>query len=1097
MRLLATFLLIAPALLKAQPPSNSSDTKPSGAKVSVVRPIEIQTKDAKSTESDAPAAKLDYSKEAFVVENDITKIRFENDGTSVHESSARIRIQSDAGVQRYSVLTLPYEKAEQSLEIDYVRVVKPDGTVVKTPLDDVQDMPSEITRQAPFYSDAREKHIAVKGLSPGDVLEMRSILRTTNPMISGQFWLAYQFMQDAIVLDEEVEINIPRTRQVKWKSPEVNPTIHEEGDRRILTWKRTQLKTKSQDEEKKDQEEKLYQMGRGRLPAPDLQISTFQSWEEIGNWYNSLQKERVKPTDEIRAKAVQLTKNAADDNAKTRAIYDYVSTQFHYIGVAFGIGRYQPHFAAEVMDNQYGDCKDKHTLLASLLEAAGIHAGPALINSLHQIDADVPSPAQFDHVITAVPQGDHVIWLDSTAEVAPYGYLLGVLRDKQALVMPPDKAPALVTTPADPPERAAESFVMNATLKDDGTLDGKVTREDTNSDVDIMLRAAFRNTPMTQWQTLVQRVSYATGFSGDVNGVTAGQPEKIQEPFRISYTYTRKDFPDWANRKVAAAVPPFMLPPYDPKPVHAVWLGSPQEIHFESHVELPKGYSPDLPANVDLKEDFAEYHSVYSVKDGVLSVDRHMTTKLREVPESEFEAYKKFSKAVGDEYGSYVSVESGKASTRSYQDEIWDLPYSDTPEAARLYDQAKEEYQKHNLQGEIDALKRALEIDPKFTRAWLWLGEIYRSMGRSNEALDAYRKAIAADPQQPVSYKALGHTLMSLQRYEEAAATWRQLVKLLPGNIEGLSELASALAKTQRYGEAAATLESAIKIAPDRASLYGQLGYAYMKAGDDDKGLEAYKKELSLDSRSNIYNDIAYLLALDDKFLPTALEYAQKAVKDEEEASAKVALSDLTLRDVNHTLTLAVYWDTLGWVYFTMGNVDLAQKYLRAAWALDQQPEVGDHIGQIYEQQHDKKNALHMYRLALSASPAAARMGEVRTQIREHIERVGGNPDDPLSAEIDELNRMRTFKMAREVPGANSAEFFVLLGPDGKMKDSKYISGSEALKAADKDLASLDFKPVPPDTTAVRLVRRGILSCDPQTGCSFVLFNPSDVRSVK
>lgn len=48
-----------------------------------------------------PAASPDYPKEATVIETDTTKVAFENDGTSTRESSSRIRVQSDAGVQRY------------------------------------------------------------------------------------------------------------------------------------------------------------------------------------------------------------------------------------------------------------------------------------------------------------------------------------------------------------------------------------------------------------------------------------------------------------------------------------------------------------------------------------------------------------------------------------------------------------------------------------------------------------------------------------------------------------------------------------------------------------------------------------------------------------------------------------------------------------------------------------------------------------------------------------------------------------------------------------------------------------------------------------
>jgi hypothetical protein len=70
-------------------------------------------------------------------------------------------------------------------------------------------------------------------------------------------------------------------------------------------------------------------------------------------------------------------------------------------------------------------------------------------------------------------------------------------------------------------------------------------------------------------------------------------------------------------------------------------LGSPTDVHLESHVELPKGYSPELPKNVDLKEDFAEYHATYAIKDGMLLTQRAFLVKLREVPVSKYELYKK------------------------------------------------------------------------------------------------------------------------------------------------------------------------------------------------------------------------------------------------------------------------------------------------------------------------------------------------------------------------------------------------------------------------------------------------------------------------
>ena len=121
----------------------------------------------------------------------------------------------------------------------------------------------------------------------------------------------------------------------------------------------------------------------------------------------------------------------------------------------------------------------------------GLKAYPALIASTHEIDVDVPSPAQFDHVISVVAQGDHFIWLDTTPEVAPFAYLSSGLRDKQALVMAEDKLPTLIMTPADPPLKPSQVFRIDAKLSDTGTLQGKIARSVQGDDNEVALGLHF------------------------------------------------------------------------------------------------------------------------------------------------------------------------------------------------------------------------------------------------------------------------------------------------------------------------------------------------------------------------------------------------------------------------------------------------------------------------------------------------------------------------------------------------------------------------------------------------------------------------------
>src|ERR1017187_355516 len=169
------------------------------------------------------AASQDFSKEGAVIEQWTTRVTFQSDGTSTRDFRARVRIQSDAGVQQYGILRLPYQASVERIEVQDIKVTSPNGSVVITPLDSIQDVTSELYREAPLYSDLREKHVAVKGLEPGDTLEYSARWQLEKPLAKGHFWLGYQFIKSAVVLDEQLEISVPREREVKLNNQTIQP----------------------------------------------------------------------------------------------------------------------------------------------------------------------------------------------------------------------------------------------------------------------------------------------------------------------------------------------------------------------------------------------------------------------------------------------------------------------------------------------------------------------------------------------------------------------------------------------------------------------------------------------------------------------------------------------------------------------------------------------------------------------------------------------------------------------------------------------------------------------------------------------------------
>ncbi len=1022
----------------------------------------------------------DYSREPYIIQTISTKAVFENDGTYFWEITARVHIQSQAGVQQFGLLHFPYPSATSTMEVVYVHVIKPDNRVIETPPENAVDMPAEITQQAPFYSDLKDEQVAVRGLEIGDTLEYQCREQVKTPLDPGQFWFSYNFSQDAIVLEEDLQISVPRGRNVKVQSPKVQPTTTEQAAYRVFTWKTANLERKVEAKEATSSEPETPQL-------PSVQLTTFQSWDEVGQWFRSLVAPRAVPTPEIQAKANELIHGAKTDSEKIQAIYNFVSTKFRYIGIDLGIGRYQPHAAADVLANSYGDCKDKHTLFAALLAAVGVKAYPSLISSTGEIDLEVPSPSQFDHVITAIPQDKGFLFLDTTPEVAPLGYLEEELRDKKALVIPDSGPAVLVQTPPDPPFKSNFTFQADGALDDAGTLTSKMQMT-FRGDAELVYRLALRQAGQTQWKDVMQQISSNLGFGGTVSDVTATSPDATDVPFHIEYSYHRDDYGDWSNKRITAPFPPIFLPaaPNDAdKSSKPIKLGSPGELFYKATIKLPTNSDPQVPPPVFLHENFAEYHAAYSVSDGVMHFERQLITEEREIAPEQIEAYRKFEKAIEDDENTFTPLFRGTSSDTA-----------GTSEAQALLEQGREAWQRHDMPGALDAFQHAVDKDPRFALGWTLLGAVQLEFGNTDQGIEEMKKAIALDPTQVKQWKLLGSMLVGRNRQDDALKVWTEMEKASPQDPDAPRNIGAILLGMKRYSEAVTELETAVNRDPGNSALLAQLGDAYLYSGDNVKAVPTLQKALDLDPTADTLNSVAYSLADNNLRLDDALLYAEKAVKETEAATADLSLDGLTPKDIETMPRLAAYWDTLGWVHFRMGHLDQAEKYLDAGWSLTQDPVIADHLGQLYEKQGMKHEAALAYSHALSAGHAPE-----ETQARLDAIRPGRKYEAGEGVNQIALQDLRTVQFAKFAPKPGkhaSAEFFMLFAPGPEVVDVRFVSGSDELREASKTLAAAKLDVHFPDDGPVRILRRGILDCEPEVrGCTFVLYLPSSVHSVK
>jgi tetratricopeptide (TPR) repeat protein len=1036
----------------------------------------------------------DYSQEAFVIEQLKMFYRFEKDGTGQRDLSMRVRVQTEAGLERFGQLVFAYSSANENFDVDFLRVRKADGTVITGAASDIQDLSAPIAREAPVYTDLRQKHLTVRGLRPGDVLEYRVVWRIHTPLAQNNFWFEEDFSNPAslIFLDDQLEVNIPRDSKVKLKTATgMAPTIKEQDDRRIYTWKYTNLKREEKDETAEAAKKKSVDDDEPK--PPQIQMTTFQSWDEVGRWYAGLEHDRIVPDEKVRAKTEELVRGLTSDRAKIEALYKYVAKNFRYVSLSLGQGRYQPHAAADVYANQYGDCKDKHTLLSSMLIAAGLRASPALMNSSRTIDADVPSPGQFDHVITAVPLAGETLWMDTTAEVAPFRLISPQLRDKKALLVPASGVARLETTPAEPPFLSTELIEMVGQVNELGKLTGH-THMVIHGDAELFFRMMFRGTPKSEWKKLSYYLSLVSGIRGqEVSEIKPSDPAAFEKPFEVDYDFTSDDFLDWSTKKakVAIPLPSLHLAGIDPdkqessKPIQ---LGPPIDVVYRVKLLLPSQYQTRLPLPLKVTRDYADYSSAYSLEGNILVAERKFHLRQHELPAARVQDFRAFVAAARADEGQTLAIERSISGTPTIPESV---------KVEELIQAAQAAVKSRNYPLVEELLKRVLEKEPKHKDARRQLGWALFAQRKFDPAIAALREQVAINPFDDFSYNLLGRIYWAQQNYPEAETAFRKQIEITPLDESSHSNLGQMLVEWRKYKEAVPELEQAISLNPEEESFYLSLGRAYLNLGNSAKGIEVLDQAVKRSPGQRVWNDVAYFLAVAKVQLGKAQQYAESAVTAVATDLRNVELENLTVENLGEVASLAAYWDTLGWVHFQNGNLEAAEKYVSAAWNVEQHSEVAHHLGMIYEKSGRKEQAIHMYALAMAAD-------RLVPEARESLERLAGKDKvESMSKKAsDELRDSRTIKLGpptANVKGATEAQFYVALtlGPSrsAKATEVKFIRGDEKLRPLASLLKGGNFKLVFPDETNTRVIRRGTLFCD-ASGCSFLMLSPEYISSV-
>jgi tetratricopeptide (TPR) repeat protein/transglutaminase-like putative cysteine protease len=1015
-----------------------------------------------------------FPTQSFVIERMHRTMRFESDGTGRTTMDVRVRIQSAAALQLFGQLTLPYGSAYQRLDVDTVRVHKVGGTTVTAPPSAVQDVDAPLTREAPIYSDLRLKIVTVPGLQPSDTLEYHLTWTTHTPLAPGQFWDNTDFLKKAVVLDERLVYDVPRATAVRVKTEGgADPRVTDGGDRRVYEWRRTNLVADTATERTSTLQ---------RAKHDGARITTFRSWAEVGAWYGALAHERETVTPAIRQRAGELVTGQTTLLDSIAALYDYVSHRFRYVSLSFGVGRYQPHAAADVMANEYGDCKDKHVLLAALLSAIGVASAPVLISSDEPIDPEVPSPSQFDHVITFVLARGDTVWVDATPGVAPFRFLTWGLRNKQGLVMPVAGTATLSRTPLEPPFETFQRTEVVGSLSPLDRLHVKVVYT-SRGDVEVFTRQVFQQLPEDRWPLFAQRVATHEKLKGTVSGASATDPTDTRGPFAFTFQVDQPGAVTWANRRAELSLPLSKIDVAEPDsttPRDSIVVGVIREQVARLTLVVPSDVTLRLPIPVTVTRDYGTYRSIYERRGDTLVVERVLHFNARVLPAGRGRDLASFRHAIDDDQDQTVALQrSGdpRAPAVAGAEDVGDVMRAGSA-ALESGDAARA----------LGLFREGLRRDPQTQWGWNGLGRAHLRLNQLDSAAAAFRKQIEINPYDQYAHNNLGLALWGLGRREDALAAFHKQVEVNPLDEYAHANLGRLLLELHRDSAAAQALEKAVAITPNDSALYGMLGTAYLHVNRAEDAVAAFERGLAISATPAAWHNIASALVTAGVQLDRAEGYARQAIDATAATLRDVHPDSISMEERIAVARLGNYWDTLGWIYFAKGDFRQAERYVRAAWLMNFQGPVGDHLGQIEMRLGRRNDAVHTYALALNAirPPEGTRDRLQRLVGSQQVERV-------IDAARTEFVTMRTVRLKTPLFADVAGEVQLVFGAGARVESVRVVKGPasqlEPLRGA---IRSATYLVALPDTTTVKIVRRGVVTCSTPSGtCVLVLF-PAD-----
>jgi hypothetical protein len=529
-----------------------------------------------------------------------------------------------------------------------------------------------------LFSDTRHRILRIPASEPGATVAYEYEQRERPYNLQDIWW----FQRSDPVRQSRFILQMPPGWRYKAAWIHHDSVAPQEDGNNQLHWDLADVSAVEDEPEMPPAEAIMGRMVVNYFPPSGTTGNSMDTWQDIGKWYTTLTGDRRLSSAEIKQKVTELTSGQPDTRSKIQALANFVQKDIRYVAIEIGIGGYQPHPAASIFSNRYGDCKDKATLLAAMLHEIGIDPFYVLVNTQRGVIApEYPPGLNFNHVILAIPLPADVpvtdifaivthprygklLFFDPTSTLTPLGYLPSIEQANYGMLTAADGG-ELIRMPLLPASVNRLSRTAHLTLSTDGSITGSV-EEIRQGDLAEESRAQLLSSQGKDRAKVLETFlgTFMGGFT--LTKATTGNLDDYDKLFVLNYQFVAPNYAQTAGDllllrpRVLGGKGRTMLEEKERKYPFEFDTATVQTDQFD--LTLPAGYTPDeLPPPLKIEYDFASYSSkVEMVGSNVLRYSRTYQVKDVLIPTSRLPDLKIFFRQIlKDESSAAVFKKSG------------------------------------------------------------------------------------------------------------------------------------------------------------------------------------------------------------------------------------------------------------------------------------------------------------------------------------------------------------------------------------------------------------------------------------------------------